>query len=192
MEGLSSTWWHRSYGCCGCRGLIPHGSKWLFIPVLGDFVALRCNVFLIFVRDVSHATVGFETIFGIIIETHMFFYISEPLEGDWWQRMAYIFKHKYVFEISDPPPRREPGDKNMFIFPNIYLFEISDPPEGAWWQGRAFYFMMFKVLRVHTGRYRLRFCENGSYIDYLAVGTNFQSILAQENKIKFIQLLFTM
>ena len=50
--------------------------------------------------------------------------------------------------------------------------------------------MIFKVFWVHTGRYGLRFCENGSYnfIYYLAIGINFGLNNSKEkNKIR-IQL----
>ena len=40
--------------------------------------------------------------------------------------------------------------------------------------------MIFKVFWVHTGRYGLRFCENGSYMYYLPIGTNLGLNLAQE------------
>ena len=39
---------------------------------------------------------------------------------------------------------------------------------------------MFEVFWVHMGQYRLIFCENESYINYLAIGINVGHISAQE------------
>ena len=38
--------------------------------------------------------------------------------------------------------------------------------------------MILNVFLVHMGRYGLRFCENGSYIKYLAIGINVGPISA--------------
>ena len=50
-----------------CEASKKNGSKLLCIPVLGDFVALRCNVFFYFFMDVSHETIGFDTTVGQVL-----------------------------------------------------------------------------------------------------------------------------
>ena len=57
--------------------------------MLGDFVALRCNAFFYFFREMSYETIGFETTFGILITTCQF--------------------------VRFMTPQREPGDKEGLL-----------------------------------------------------------------------------
>ena len=98
----------------------------------------------------------------------MFFDNSDPLEGARSQRRAFYLKEVRFGGILTP--RREPGHKEGFLMSKrVCFFVYSDPPRGSLATRR----MIFEVFGVHMGRYGLRFRENGSYINYLAIGINF-------------------
>ena len=93
--------------------------------MLGDFVALRCNVFVDLFRDVSHETTCFETTFGMLIKQVLFLVILTPWREPCYRRRVFNFKKYDLRRFLTPG---EPGDKEGLIFSkNCNLLRFLTP-----------------------------------------------------------------